>query len=148
MMTDSVNTVNLLEKSNMMLLTKELNEKDRNLKSQLLTSINDAKTPSESFWSKIGFFRDVKSDFNLRKIDFPEKALIYINQAHLAIKKTPIIYCSYVIFGQIIPHFNPPQDLDNYVCKENEIKIFISLYGTADAKYKGIKTTLVNIDWR
>ena len=46
MMTDSVNTVNLLEKSNMMLLTKELNEKDRNLKSQLLISINDVKTPS------------------------------------------------------------------------------------------------------
>ena len=97
------------------------NEKNRNLKSQLLISINDAKTPSESFWSKIGFFRDAKSDFNLRKIDFPEKALIYINQAHLAIKKTPIIYCSYVIFGQMIPLFNPPQDFDKYPTRQQDV---------------------------
>ena len=37
-MTDFLNTVNLLEKSRMMLLTKELNEKYRKLKLQLLIS--------------------------------------------------------------------------------------------------------------
>ena len=88
MVTDSVNTVNLLEKSNMLLLTKKLNGKDGNSKSQILISTKDDKTTNECLWTKYGFFRDVKPDFNIYKTSFPEKALIYINQAELTTKKT------------------------------------------------------------
>lgn len=119
MVTDFVNTVNLLEKSNMLLLTKELNGKDGNLKLKIFISTKDDKTTSECLWMKYGFFRDFKSDFKIYKISFPEKALIYINQAQLATKKNPIIYCSYAILEQITLLSNPQQDLDNCVCKEN-----------------------------
>ena len=123
----------------MMLLTKELNEKDRNLKKQLLISTKDDKTPSECILAENGFSRDVKSDFNIHKIDFPENVLIYINPAQLTNKKEAIIYCTYVILGQIVPLSNPPQDLDNYVCKENEIKILAPLCNKANVKFKGIE---------
>ena len=83
MMTD------LLEKCNILLMSKELNEKDRNLKSILITTKDDNKTPSESIFVETGFFRDVKSDSNIHKIDFPKEALIYINQTYLTIKKSP-----------------------------------------------------------
>ena len=79
---------NLLEKRNTLLRSKELNEKERNLKS-ILTTKDDNKTPSESIFVETGFFRDVKSDFNIHKIDFPKEALIYINQTYLTIKKSP-----------------------------------------------------------
>ena len=70
---------------------------------------------------------------------------MYINQAQLTIKKEPAIYSSYFIFGQIIPLLNPPQDLENYVCKENEFKILVPLYDTSNGNFKGIKQTLAHI---
>lgn len=110
MVTDSVNTVNILEKSNMLLFSKELNGKDGHLKSQILISTKDDKTTSECFWTKYGFFRYVKSDFNIYKISFTEKALIYINQAQLTTKTTNNLLQ--------LCHLGT-EDLDNCVCKEN-----------------------------
>lgn len=105
MMTDSIN---LLGKSNMLLLSKELNEKDRKLKAQLkISTKNEDKTPSENVWMENGFFKDIKSDFNIFKTDLPKDNLIYINQAQLTIKKEPVIYSSYFILGHIIPLLNP-----------------------------------------
>lgn len=53
MVTDSVR---LLEKSNMLLLSKELNEKDKNLKSQpLITSEMNKKHQARMFGKKMFF---------------------------------------------------------------------------------------------
>ena len=98
----------------MMLLIKELNEKDRHLKSQLLLATSDAeKKSAESIWKENGFFGNPNCDFNIPKKDFSENALCYINQAHLSTKDGGIIiYCQYMILGQIIPLQNPPENID------------------------------------
>ena len=51
----------------------------------------------------------------------------------------------YVILRHIIPLFNRPENLENYVCKENETKILIPLHSTANAQFKGIKNTLDHV---
>ena len=118
------------------MLTKELNKKDRNLKSQfLITSNNEDKVPRECILLENGFYKDVKSDFTL----------IYINKAQLTFKQNPIIYSNYFIIVQIIPLLNPPQDLENYLCKESEVKIYLPLHDTSNGSFKGIKQTLAHI---
>lgn len=73
----------------MTLLSKGLNEKDKNLKSQLLiVTKNDEKTSSENVWLKNGFLRILRVTLIFLKKDFPENTLVYINQAHLSIKKS------------------------------------------------------------
>ena len=125
-MTDSTG---LLEKSNMMILSKELNEKDSTLKSQLLIATkNDEKSP----------IKNIKSDFNIHKKYFLENTLVYINQACLSIKKKPLIYNNYFILGQIIPLQNLPQYLDNYICEESETKMLVPLCGTIEYSNKTI----------
>ena len=47
--------------------------------------------------------------------------------------------------GQIIPLQNLPQDLDNYICKENQTKMLVPLYDTTNNKFKGIKQTLAYV---
>ena len=63
---------NLIEKSNMSILSKEMNEKDRSLKTQILISTtNDLrkneKTKTEKLLSDNGFFGDERGDFNIFK---------------------------------------------------------------------------------
>ena len=54
----------------MMLLSKEMTDKDRSLKTQLLIrseAASDDKVSGERVWKDDGFFGDVKPDFNLEK---------------------------------------------------------------------------------
>ena len=141
-MTDSVR---FLEKSNRLLLSKELNEKDKNLKSQVvITSKNEEKTPNKNIWQKNGLFMNIRSNFNIHKKDFSENTLVYINRGQILIaKKELVIYND--DFGQVIPLQNPPADLNKYICKENETKMLLPLYDTANGEFKRIKKTLVYI---
>ena len=85
-----------------MTLWKELNKKDRSLKSQLLITSPEEKkqNPSQCVFSENGFLGDVSSDFNIHKKDFPENTLAYINQGSLTTYKSErLIYTDYVIIG-------------------------------------------------
>lgn len=141
LMTDSVS---MLERSNILVLRKELNEKDRNLKIQLLIATkNGEKSLSEKVFLEDGFFKNVKCDFNIFKVDFPEHTLVYINQGQLLIHKgKPIIYNDYFIFSHVITLQYPPSDLDNYVCKESETKMLFLLYNTTNGQFIRIKQIL------
>ena len=83
-------------KANIMSLSRELTEADRSVRSQVvLASLNgdSDKRASECVWKENGFFGDLKSDFSIHKKDFPENALVYINQAYLSTKDgEPIVY--------------------------------------------------------
>ena len=66
-MTDSCR---VLEISNMLLRTKELNEKDQSLKSQLLISAasnNSEKEKTELVWRENGYFGDEKVTLTSQK---------------------------------------------------------------------------------
>ena len=127
-----------------MVLTKELNEKDKQLKSQLLVASSEPeKKPAKCIWKENGYFGNINSDFNIHKKDFPENALSYVNQAHLSTKDGEImIYCQYIILRQIIPLRNLPEDLDAYISdSEKLVKMYVQLYDNNDGRSLGVKET-------
>ena len=87
-----------LQKANMMLLSKEMTDKDRSLKIQLLITENEGKDvlSGEKVWKNNAFFGDIKPEINLGKVNLPENTLIYINQSYLStIKSSDIAIYNY-----------------------------------------------------
>ena len=60
------------EKANMMILSKEVTEKDRLLKTQLLiTSKNsDEKLSSEPVWKSVGYFFNIRPELNFETKEY------------------------------------------------------------------------------
>ena len=76
-------------RANILSLSRELTEANRSVRSQVVVAnLGDSsdKRASERVWQKNGFFGELKADFSIHKKDFPENALIYINQAYLRSK--------------------------------------------------------------
>ena len=65
----------------MLLLSKEMTDKDKSMKTQLLYKPkNDDKVYSgEKIWEKNGFFQDVRAELNLEKVNIPKNCLLYVN---------------------------------------------------------------------
>ena len=134
-----------------MLLSKEANTKDMQLKSQLLMSIdedNSSKT-TECIWPEFGFFGDLNVDLTIMKPNFPELTLCYINQARVSIVKNneQAIYCDMVILAQIMPYavMEPEVNLETYVLKQNEVIIYCPLYNLNTGLFYGITRKLALI---
>ena len=138
-----------LQKANMMVLSKEMSDKDRSLKTQLLVAENDGKDllSAEKVWKNNGFFGDIKPEMNLEKVNMPENTLIYVNQAYLSTVKSGDIamYNHNFILGQLITAANQPTDIENYVCKDNEVKLFCCIYDLATGEFKGIREQVAYI---
>ena len=76
-------------------------------------------------WKQSGFFGDQKRDFSILKVDFPENRLCYANQGTISTMIGDFaIYHDYVILGQLKPAKNNPENIDEYECKENEVKLY------------------------
>ena len=100
----------------MMLLSKELTDKDRSMKTQLLIrsqSGDDEKLSGEKVWKENGFFKDIRPELNLEKVNMPENCLYYVNQAFLSTVKNSDIamYVQNFIIGQLIFAANQPKDI-------------------------------------
>ena len=77
-----------LEKANMLLLSKEMADKDRSMKTELLMRSNaDEKISGEKVWKENGFFKDIRPELNLEKVNMPENTLFYVNQAFISTVK-------------------------------------------------------------
>ena len=76
----------IIEKANMMFLTKEVTEKNQSLKTQMIlaTTNQNEKVSIEIVWWKNGFFSDHKADFNTIKKIFPENTLMHANQGNIS----------------------------------------------------------------
>ena len=72
----------------------------------------------------------------------PEMTIFYVNQASLNYKDNKKIYCSMHIVGQVVPMLNPPEDLENYVPKNNEAKIIRPKYDPVSGQFLGLVQTL------
>ena len=132
-----------------MLLSKEANTKDLQLKSQLLMSIDqddEATKGSEFIWPQFGFFGEQTVDLTIPKVNFPELTLCYINQARVSVVKNGerAIYCDNVVIAQIMPLavIDPEIDLKVYVPKENEAIIYCPLYNVNTGLFYGLTRKL------
>ena len=136
-----------LEKANMLLLSKEMTDKDRSMKTQLLVKPKDDKLSGEKIWKQDGFFKDVRAELNLEKVNIPENALFYINQGFLSTVKSGEIamYLHNFVIGQLIVAANQPKDIANYTCLKNEVKLLSCLYDIESGDFKGIREQLAFI---
>ena len=134
--------ISKLEKANMLLLSKEMTDKDKSMKTQLLyKSKPENKLSGEKIWKKDGFFKDVRADLNLEKVNIPENCLFYVNQGFLSTVKSGEIamYLNNFIIGQLIIAANQPKDIDTYVCSKNEVKLLSCVYEIESGQFKGIR---------
>ena len=128
------------KRASLMLLSKEANTKDTQLKFQLLLSFkdNDPSKGSERIWLESGYFGDQKN--------FSENTLIYVNQGYVSLVKGggEAIYCDYIVLAQIMPMANidPAINLDTYTPKDDEVIIYTPMYNTVNGLYYGITKKL------
>ena len=138
-----------LEKANMLLLSKEMTDKDRSMKTQLLIRSNegDDKLSGEKVWKENGFFKDIKPELNLEKVNMPENTLYYVNQGFLSTVKNGEIamYVQNFILGQLIIAANQPKDIKEHKCAENEVKLLSCVYDLESREFKGVRLMLAYI---
>ena len=127
----------MLEKANMLFLTKETPDKHRSLKTQLLLATNLQKTEKISVWKKFGYFSDERANFNIGKKNFPENALCYVNQCYLSTVKTGelAMYNHNFIIGQLVVAANQPKDINEDKCKADEFKFITFIYDKSTGQF-------------
>ena len=131
----------------MMLLSKEMTDKDRSMKTQLLIKSEDEKLSGERVWKENGFFKDIRPELNLEKVNMPENTLYYVNQAFLSTVKNGEIamYVQNFIIGQLIFAANQSNDISEYVCLPNEVKLLSCVYDLESGEFKGVRLQLAYI---
>ena len=140
--------ISKLEKANMLLLSKEMTDKDKSMKTQLMYKPKqENKLSGEKIWKKDGFFKDVRAELNLEKVNIPENCLFYANQGFLSTVKSGEIamYLHNFIIGQLIIAANQPKDIDAYVCSKNEVKLLSCVYDIESGQFKGIRKQMAFI---
>ena len=132
-----------------MYLTKEATNKNKNLKNKLLLTTgtgNKKSTDNEKIWNKPGFFGDQVADFTTNKVNFPENTLVYPNQGNITpVRRDLAVYLDYVILEQLIPAMNSPENIDEYECLPNEVKMVIPLYNADTGEFLGLEKRLASI---
>ena len=124
-----------------MSLSRELTEADRGVRSQVVLASLDGssdKRASECVWKENGFFGELKADFSVHKKDFPENALVYVNQAYLSTEDgEPIVYCDFAIIGQLVPVKNSPANFD-LESNKNYVRMYAPDYDHQSGKVLGV----------
>ena len=125
-----------------------MTDKDKSMKTQLLYKPKqEDKLSGEKIWKKDGFFKDVRAELNLEKVNIPENCLIYANQGFLSTVKSGEIamYLHNFVIGQLIIAANQPKDIANYVCLNNEVKLLSCVYDIESGQFKGIREQIAFI---
>ena len=125
-----------------MYLSKEATEKDRQMKMQMLMTIdNNDSSASEKIWLTNGFFGDQRTDLTVSKENFPENTLLYSNQGVITNLKAGdyAIYLDYVILAQILPASVFHLILTNYKFAENEVLLLVPIYNTKNGYFRSLK---------
>ena len=72
---------------------------EKNVQTSIVATKLDDKngqvSTSTRVWPIYGYFNQQPSDFNLKKNNYPENFIVYINEAYLIIKNNKIIWSNY-----------------------------------------------------
>ena len=112
-------------------LSKKISESDRTVRSKMVVAnIDGEEKVGERIWEQDGYFGSINPDFSIHKKNFPENAVVYINQAYLTVNDRDVmIYCDYAILGQIVVFRSPPENIDDAIKNDKKlVKIYIYTY--------------------
>ena len=112
------------------------------MKTQLLirsSASDDQKLSGKKVWKNNGFFKDIRPELNLEKVNIPENCLFYINQSFLSTVKNGDIamYNQNFIIGQLIFAANQPKEIETYQCLPNKVKLLSCVYDLETGEFKG-----------
>ena len=113
----------------------------------MLVSSDDKDTGNtEKVWWKNGFFGDQRGELTIFQNNFPENTLVFCNQGSILTLKVGdyAFYLDYAVLGQMIPARNSPDDIENYVCQENEVKLYMPVYNIKTGRFKDVGFKLVS----
>ena len=101
----------------------------------------------KKFGKKTVFFKDIRPELNLEKVNMPENTLYYVNQAFLSTVKNGEIamYVQNFRTGQLIFTANQPKDILQYECLPNEVKLLSCVYDLETGEFKGVRLQLAYI---
>ena len=139
-----------IEKANMLLMSKEVSDKDRSMKTQLLMTTSgssDEKVSGERVWKENGFFKEIKTEMNIEKPNIPENTLLYINQGFISTVKSGelAMYVHNFIMGQLIVAANQPENINEHSFKENEVMLLCCVYNLETGAFEGLRPMLAYI---
>ena len=84
---------------------------------------------------------------NIEKANIPENTLLYVNQGFISMVKSGelAMYVYNFIIGQLRIAANQPKDINDYSCKENEVKLLSCVYDLESGDFKGLRLMLAYI---
>ena len=139
-----------IEKANMLLMSKEVTDKGRSMKTQLLMSSpskSEDKISGVKVWQENGFFKEVKPEMNIEKFNIPENTLFYVNQGFVSTVKNGelAMYVHNFVIGQLIIAANQPKEINEYSSNENEVELLSCVYDLETGDFKGLRLMLAYI---
>ena len=92
-------------------------------------------------WRNDGFLKDTRLELILEKKYIPENCLSYINKSYISTVKSGdlAMYHHNFIIGQLIVAANQPNEIDQYVCKDNEVKLYTCMYDLQTGEFLGLR---------
>ena len=119
-------TASHIKQASTITLSKQVAGSSQNFSTTVESRNGDvSEIAGEPVWKKYGYFSQLRADYNLEKVNFPENDLFYINQAYLTvIKSKKIFYGEYFLLGQIHESAYLPSNIQSYVCKEDEVEYY------------------------
>ena len=90
-------------------------------------------------WPEYGYFKQQPRDFGIKKENFPENSIFYLNQGYQSVKDNKNnYYANHFLIGQVNKCLNLPEDLINYRCEDSEVKMYRSRYDSATGSFQGL----------
>lgn len=128
-------------------LTKNISFPEKNIETTIVASEFDDENgqvfSTSRIWPEVGYFNNQLTDFNMKKVNYPENLVIYVNQAYLTVQNSKkMFYVNFYLIGQIIEALNPPENIANYVCKDCEVKIYKPRYDVSTVQFLGLYETI------
>ena len=81
----------VIKSANLLTLIKKTTDNNKNYTTKLVAEnfnkddLSPQEISGERVWKQAGFFGEIRTDYNMEKVNFPENSLIYTNQAYLTI---------------------------------------------------------------
>ena len=119
---------------------------EKSIETTIITSEFDNEngqvSSSTRIWPQYGYFNQQPISFNMKKSNYPEKSIIYTNQAYLTVKiNKKMYYVDYFLTGQIIEAIGPPENITNHVCKNREVRFYRPHHDTSTGEFLGLYET-------
>lgn len=138
----------VLKRANLLTSTKNISDKDRNVSTKIIASAyeNDSgqvQVSGQKIWSQSEYFKNQPTDCSMKKVNYPENLIFYINQWYLTIQNIKkMCYADDFLIDQIIEASNPPENIETHVCKDREVKLFGPKFDASTEEFSGLYKTI------